>query len=631
MSYEGPVRHSAELERILKLPRRVVSFDSPEVLNLAWTWSRQLLNKAGLREFDRIAALPQAEQTAEFDRWARPKNHPQPGMNCPLLMSGEQAVMLYEGFHCKGLFASATVGAGKSLVAFLLSLIFAAGRPVVVVPSGLEDDTHEKFADYSRMWKAPRPVPQVVSFEVVSNPANPLLLCDCAKCAGTKDEPAKPGGIRPTHIFVDECDKLRNPDAAVTRRFGRYMARHSDTIYCGMTATPWRKSIKNSAPQIIWALKWGAPVPIGYVDMQEWSEALDMSARGINRDPGALTLLAGVDPKDVATYGEREQLAADGFQRRLLETPGIIQTTRQSCDTPLTIRLLKAPDDPVLDAAFKQFRETSATLDGWDIDDPLSAMRYGTEMSAGFFYYWDPRPPLEWLEARRDASKRVREIIADSSRRGKPLDTKAQVYRLYPNDPILIKWLETEPTFIPNTVARPISASVLGFAVAWIKANSPALIWVQHEYIGAALSAMSGVPFFGSQGKDSSGRYIGKHSPKLSAILSLRANMRGRNLQAWNRNFVIAPPQANTEWEQGIFGRTHRQGQKNPVHTDVLISSAENLHAVTRAHAEAEWVRSRGGAVGKLLIAQYDWSNYPAAQLDALTPDHPSRHRWARA
>jgi hypothetical protein len=630
LSYEGPVRHSAELDRIIKLPRRELDFTSKEVVNLAWSWSRQLLNDDGLREFDRIDALPQAEREAEFSRFARPKNHPQPGLNCPLLLSGEQAVMLYEAFHCKGVFASATVGAGKSLFFYLLALIFGAERSVLVVPASLEQDTHDKFADYSRYWKAPRPTPTVVSYEVISNPANPLLLCDCAKCAGAKDEPATPGGLRPTHLFADECDKLRNPDSAVTRRFGRYMSRHSDTIYCGATATPWRKSIKNSAPQIIWALKWGAPVPIGYVDMQEWSEALDMSTRGVRRDPGALTLLSGIDPKDVATYGERETLAIEGFQRRLLETPGIIQTQGQSCDTPLTIRFLKAPDDPILDSAFKQFRETSATLDGWDIDDPLSALRYGTEMSAGFFYYWNPRPPLEWLEARRDASKRVREIIADSVRRGRPLDTKAQVYRMFPDDPTLVKWKEVEPTFIPNTEARPISASVLGYSVEWIRANTPALIWVQHDYVGAALSAMSGVPFFGSKGKDASGRYIGKHSPKSSAILSLRANMRGRNLQAWSRNFVIAPPQAATEWEQGVFGRTHRQGQKNAVHTDVLISSAENLKAIISAHAEAEWVRSRGGAVSKLLVAEYDWSNYPAAQLDALTEDHPARHRWSR-
>jgi hypothetical protein len=628
MTYEGPVRKSRELERVLALPRRVLDFDSREVLDLAWAWSPQLLNDAGKREWSRVMALPEVQRDAELARFALPRA--EGGEGCPLLMLPAQAVMLYEAFHCKGLFASAAVGAGKTLVAWLLALIFGATRPVLLVPGSLEDKTHDEFADLSRFWLAPRPAPEIITYEKLGNPKHWLLLCDCAKCAGAAVEPPRPGGIRPTHIFADESDKLRNPDAAVTRRIGRYMARHPETVYCGMTGTAWRKSIKNSAPQLIWSLKWGAPVPLSYVDMQEWSEALDLSVRERRRDPGALTLLAGVAPGDVPTYDERVELAAEGFKQRLLETPGVVQTEGQSCDLPITIRFLKAPDDPALDAAFLHFRKTQTTLDGWDIDDPLSALRYGTEMGCGFFYYWDPRPPQYWVDARSAAAKRIREKIDASGRSGRPLDTKAQVYRLFPDDPILLDWKEKEPTFIPNTVARPITASVLGYAVAWIKANGPALIWVQHDYVGSALSAMAGVPYFGSKGRDAAGRYIMKLSPKQSAIVSLRANSRGRNLQAWNRNLVVGPPQAATDWEQGICGRTHRKGQTKPVFIDVILGCAENLHAVNMAYAESGWVRSRGGATGKMLIAQYDWTHFPAAELESLPLEHPARPRWVR-
>jgi hypothetical protein len=640
MSYEGPVRKSRELERVLGLPRRELDFASREVAELAWSWSPQLLNDAGKREWARVTALPDVQRDAELARFASPRA--EGGEGCPLLMLPAQAVMLYEAFHCKGLFASAAVGAGKTLVAWLLALIFGAPRPLLLVPGGLETKTHDEFADLARYWLAPRPAPQVVSYETLGNPKNEFLLCNCPACYPCEKNAqpprrcaceacmGRPGGIRPTHIVADESDKLRNPAAAVTRRVSRYMVRHPETVYCGMTGTAWRKSIRNSAPQLIWALKWQAPVPLTYVDMQEWSEALDFSTRDKRRDPGALCLLAGIDPKEIETYAERLELAADGFKRRLLETLGVVQTEGQSCDQPLSIRFLKAPDDPALDEAFRHFRVTQTTLDGWDIDDPLSALRYGTEMSCGFFYYWDPRPPQYWIESRSAASKRIREKIDASSHSGRPLDTKAQVYKLFPDDPILLDWKETEPTFVPNTVARPITATVLGYAVAWIKANGPALIWVQHDYVGQALSAMSGVPYFGSKGRDASGRYIMKHSPKQSAIVSLRANSRGRNLQAWNRNLVVGPPQAATDWEQGICGRTHRNGQKKPVFIDVLLSCAENVHAVNMAYAEAAWVRSRGGAMGKLLIASYDWSHFPAAELAALPLNHPSRPRWVR-
>jgi hypothetical protein len=629
VSYEGPVRKSGELERVLALPRRVLNFEAPEVVALARTWSEQLLNDAGKREFARVVALPLEQQAAEFARFARPRD--QGGEGCPILMRPEQAVMLYEAYHCKGLFASAAVGVGKTLVSWLLSLILGAQRPVVLVPASVEAKTHDDFRDLSRFWQSPRPTPQVITYEKLGNPQHAAMLCDCARCTNATHEPAVPGGLRPDLLIPDEAHRLRNPDAAVTRRVGRYMARHPETIYACMTGTPWRKSLRNSAPQIIWALKWGAPLPLTYVDMQEWCEALDFSSREAPRDPGALTWLEGIDPKEVETYEERLEIAARGFQKRMLSTPGFFQTDKQSSDQPIYIRFLQAPDDPILDEAFHHFRKTATTLDGWDVDDAFSSLRHGTEMGCGFYYAWDPRPPKYWLDARRAAYKFVQEQLGTSLGRGHaPLDSSARVYRAFPNDPILQDWKAKEPTFIPNTVARPITASVLGYATAWIKANGPALIWVQHDYVGNALSAMSGVPYFASKGLDAAGRDIRKYSAKESAIVSLRSNSVGKNLQGWNKTLVVGPPQAATDWEQGVLGRTHRQGQLNPVHVDVILACAENLHAVNMAYEEQWWVRSRGGAVGKLLIANYDWSHFPAEKLGSLPLGHPSRPRWVR-
>src|SRR5688500_175102 len=134
MSDDGPVRVSADLERILKLRRRVLDFEAPEVLKLARDWSRQLLNPKGQALFDQIDGMPEPVRSAEFARIAKKRD--KGGENCPLLMSGSQAVMLYEAYHLDvelraeglagGLFASAGVGFGKTLASWLLSLILGA-------------------------------------------------------------------------------------------------------------------------------------------------------------------------------------------------------------------------------------------------------------------------------------------------------------------------------------------------------------------------------------------------------------------------------------------------------------------------------------------------------------------------
>lgn len=621
MTYDGPVRRSRELERVLGLPQREIDFDSPVLRDLALAWSRQLLNDVGKRELERVLGLPEARRVAELDRFAQPRN--KGGEGCPLIMSSAQAVILYESLGpehlptkaCAGVFASAGVGIGKTLVTFLLALVLGAERPVLLVPGAARGPTDAKFSDLARYWLAPRPMPQVVSYQLLSSPTSGPDLLD---------------KLEPDLVIADEAHKLKNPRTGATRRVGRYMARHPRTTFCAMTGTAWRKSIRNSAHLIIWALKHGAPVPLTYMDLLEWCEALDLKD-GKPRDPGALLEFFEGEKSHFDTYAKRIAAATEGFKRRLLSTPGLVQTDMHSCTQPLHIRFLKLPDDPILDAEFYRFRKTDATRDGWDVSDGLSRLRHGEEISCGFFYKWVPRPAKWWTDARHDASVAVREYIKASSRSLMPLDTTAQVYQFHGDDESLQKWraIESDPkTPEPTTVAEPITASVLGYVAAWLRANTPALLWVRHEYVGKALSGMTGVPYFGAGGKDQHGRHILKHSPQKSAILSLRANMLELNLQAWHVNGVLCPPPDAPSWEQGICGRTHRQGQDRAVFVDVFISSAENLHAVEAAHVEAKWGEQRTGQPHKLLIAHYDWTHFPVAELRKLPHDHPSRSRW---
>lgn len=617
MTYEGPVRASDELARILALPRRKPDAEGLRVL--ARTWSRELMHEEGQYQFDKVMALPEAAREAELARWAKLKN--QGGENCPLMLLPVQAQMLWEGNYVKGLFAPVQCGGGKTLVSFLLPAVIPNERPVLFVPASVLKKTQEEFRDFHKIWRAPPVLPEIVTYETLG--ARPLLLCSCSKCQRGEIVDAPPG-LRPTMLICDESHKFRRQSAGRTKRVHRYMSKHAETMCFMLSGTSLRTSIEDIAPSLVYALKFGAPVPMSWVVMQEWRECLDFKVRGKRRDPGALLKLA--EPG----YAEGTELEAvqEGFQRRLLETWGVVTSEEQSCTTPITLRFHKAPEDQALNEAFAYFRGHELTLDDWDVDDPLSALTYGTQMGSGFYLRWDPRPPREWLDKRKAASIFIRETIKASQRSGRPLDTQAQVYQAHPFERALREWKAIAPSFIPETVAVPITVSVFMWAIEWLRANGPALVWVSNQYVGETLSAMSGIPYFGPGGKDAAKNYIMDHDPSRSAILSLKANTVGRNLQAWNKNLVLGPPPSEEDWEQAIFGRTHRGGQDKPVTVDVLISCAENLLAVDSAYEKAKWVRTTSRQTQKILLADFNWDNYPAIELADLPEDHPARARW---
>lgn len=620
----APVSNSAELERVLALPRRAPR--TPEQWReLARAWSYALLNDAGRAELARIEALPEPARSEAFRKHA--KNH------CPLLLNEIQTQVLLERSETGGVYVAATVGAGKTLLTWLLVVIGNADRPLVLVPASSEQETHTKFRAISKYWRAPRVIPHVETLDWLSR--EPLGLCTCRGCSGQDLPPGvAPGGLRPTQVVVDEADLLRAAKSGRTLRFVRYVTTHlAECSADFLTATPMRKRLQDFAHLMILALRRRAPLPINAADLRAWGSALDFAA-GEPVPFGALIQFVPEHERDAVAalpYMKALEKVVEAFSKRLLETPGVIVSTKQSCDQPLTLRFFSAPFDLTLAKAFEDFRTTQCTPDGWDVDDPLSAFQYGTELSCGFYSMWDPRPPDEWLEDRREASVFVRETIQKSQRSGRRhLDTIGEVYKAYPNEPCLVQWRETKPTFEPNVVAVPITASVLCAAAEHVRREGPLLVWVQHTYVGEILSKLLGAPYYASKGLDASGRYIMDHDPATMgpAIASIHSNSRERNLQYnWHRALVVGPPQAATMWEQGIFGRMHRQGQSRPVVVDVLLASAENLRAVQEARHEAEGAARVWMLRQKILDANFEWSAFDATLLD-LDRNHPARPQW---
>lgn len=556
----APVEYCPELERVIRIPRRQWSMSDAEA------WAARLTP---------LLRTPAGEAAG--------------AQLLPL-----QGLCLAEAYQVGGGFYALPVGEGKTLLAWLLPYVLQA-RAIYLNPANLMPDRQRDFAVLSKHWVTARPPAQMVSYTALTREENWDLL----------------RRYRPKLIIADEGDLLRNPDSSMCMRLDEYHELDPECMFAILTGTPMRKSIKNVCHLLKWTHKKWAPVPLTYKAKESWSNALDEKVDMISRQrPGALLHLATPEDKG------RDDLetARRAFQRRLWETPGIVYVDKQSCDAPLNLRLLQAPEDPLLDEAFRHFRTFKATPpfpgeeQGWELEGPLDMYRVGNELGCGFFSRFDPLPPSEWRARRKAWVKFCNSKIGTHSRGGRLLATELMVAKEYKDDPLHLAWREIEPTFKPNSVPQWVSGSAISFAKAWLDANGPAIVWCPHVAVCQALARITGCPFFGAGGESEDGESILNLSPKRSAICSIHSNKRGRNLQTHPRNLVLGWPQPGTDAEQ-LLGRPHRKGQRDPVYFDVIISCAEHLYAIDMTYREAGYVKVMQGQTQKILIANIDSSH----------------------
>lgn len=275
-----------------------------------------------------------------------------------------------------------------------------------------------------------------------------------------------------------------------------------------------------------------------------------------------------------------------------------------SCDQPLTFRQVLAPEDETLDGLFETFRTTWTTPDGWDLSDPLSVWRHAGELGTGMYLKWDPRPPLWWSMPRSIFCKFVQKRIADSAHGKHPLDTELAVRNAHGNEEAVRDWMAVRDRFKPNSVPVWVSGSVLEQTAKWALDTStgPGLVWCGNTAFAQALAQVTGLTYYGAGGKSVDGRSISNAPPQMSAILSVGANLRGRNLQAWCRNRVVNPPQSARYIEQ-LVGRTHRHGQTRPVEIEIVMTSGDTFDSFEAAYREAMFSARTNGIHQKLLRA----------------------------
>lgn len=546
------ITRSADFERIKNLPRRAVQ----DVETLVREMTLALREPGGTM-------------------WLRPL----------------QAMALYELMTEGGLFAPLPVGTGKTLLCFLAPVVLGVTRSIGLVPASLLDKSEKEREQLSRHWKIDRSL-HLCSYESLGRVAASTFLDNKV----------------PELIVADEVHRLKNPKAACTRRVMRYFREHPETRFVAMSGTVIKNSLLNFAPLLrkcLGASK--APIPQSEGELSDWADCLDERVNPLNRvRPGVLPELApDVQGDDDLSRARR------AFHNRLVSTPGVICAAgSEQVTCSIYIRGQKYEVNETTGANFKTLRELWETPDGWALSEAVDVWRHARELAVGLHYVWNPRPPDEWLSARRAWAAFVRETISN----GQTYDSELQVANAcidgqLPDDEFRA-WQEIRPSFVVNQEAIWHDDSVLKICEAWLEKGA-GICWVGHTFFGRELARRTGLPYFGQSGEDADGNSLVDMALKIDRgeakagpiIASIAANGTGKNLQAWSRNLVVSCPTGADVWEQ-LVGRTHRPGQTaDEVTVDLLVGCVEHTDAWARAQGEARMAGDMLGTPQKILLA----------------------------
>ncbi len=586
----GSVPNSKELQRITMLP--------------VYDWEQDTeLHEIG-RYLENLYALPLREK-------CKPKcNHVEHVRGCVLCEKARLAcvcggsgrmrlrpvqIAALQAMHDHGgMQGNLRVGAGKTLISFLAGTVVKANRTLLLIPAALKGKTLREFAYLKRHWSEPARL-HIISYELLS------------RDRGVEELEA----YRPDLIVADEAHCLKNPRAVCTTRLQRYLTSH-ECSYVDISGTMSNRSIMEYYHRNLWALPDNGPLPKKYHEAKKWADALDEKTFELGRpSPGALLKLCTQrELKSIAedrTEANVLRTVREAYGRRLFSAPGMVSTS-EMFDGSMAIRVTThefTPGDAVV-AAFRRIREHWELPDKQQIDNPAALWRHARELIQGFYYKWDPPPPIEWLMLRKIWSSVVRQILRDyqwiDPRTPLGVVRALDSNRITFGKSALKDWRAIANTYEPHTRSEWIDDACLVWAERWASRNK-GIIWVYDVAFAKALAQRTKLPYYGSGGMCDN-KFI-ENEPG-TCIASIKANSRGRNLQLLHsKNLIVSVPPKGETLEQ-LIGRTHRDGQRaDEVTVDIPLSCYEQWNVFRQARFDAEFAERTMRQPQKLNYADY--------------------------
>lgn len=517
-------------------------------------------------EVDRVAALEAREPVSDefvrlLSQHLRTRETNDEGE--ANMLRPAQALALRELYEYGGLVAPMRCGSGKTLVTLLAPTLLQSKRPLLLVPASLRDKTRRDFARYRLDWRVR--LPKILSYEELSRKNQHTILEQ----------------LDPDLVLCDEAHKIRNRDAACTRRVDRFRKAKPSVVWAELSGTLIDDRLAHYRPAFVRSLGDRAPVPLAEVDAEEWAAYVD-------RD---------VPTRRRMSAGALEQLG--DFHEYMRSRRGVVPTPGSECDAGIEIATWSPELPETVSTTIREVTLTGERPDGIllgerELPDCLC------QLALGFYYVWDPLPPAWWLTPRSDWVAWVRERLDehhpeyDSTEQlaagldhGKLRDTEGKQ--------ALEAWRAVKHRFEPNRVPVWVDRGILTQAID--RAGDGCLVWVRYRAAGFEL-ARQGVEYFGegTHAEAAEGRTI---------AASIAAHGTGANLQAWARNLVLTPPAGAHIWEQ-LLARTHREGQKaDTVFVDLIDAIGYHSDVVSRARSQARAVGRASGFSQKLVEATW--------------------------
>ena len=514
-------------------------------------------------------------------------------------------------------FFSCGVGHGKTLISLLSPLVARSHRAIILVPSSLvaqltevEIPKYEKEFNLHFDWCSIAGKSQhqrralmnahritIVPYSLLSSEDTFTLLEES----------------KADMIIADECQYLKNKDAARTKRLLKYLDKNHPSFVC-MSGTVIKQDLRDYWHLISRCLGKLSPLPFDWnaiVDMQdtitpEYDFKKKMSPFFARMFPETRT----------DTTSNSNFVYVDEARKKIKElfdcSPGTVRTENQSVDCSMQVSVLNSTPPKELADMLQDIRTDWTTPFGDFIEDTLQQDSILSQVSSGFYYrlFWPdgtPKEVIKEFEKQNELKKNIRKFL--KHHRG-GIDTPGLVMKaLHIRDrgvsQLQSEFDDVDDWDLPERERETIHVSDYRIqeAKTWAKKKKKGIIWYKWDASGPQLhKAIKDATFCPADCPI-------ENLQKNGILICSFAHKEGKNMQQHNQNYLFNFPSNAADFEQ-LMGRTHRQGQiEDCVYYDILECSAYEEDKLKKVVKQAKFLRDVDKEQ-KLLLADWTRTGY---------------------